>query len=422
MNHVMVALLLSATLSGCATYQGRVSQARQTLLAGQCAEAVPQFSELTERSANDRLLFLMEEASALQICGEYEKSNEKFLEADRLSEQIDYHSVSRIAGATLLNEEMIQYKGDTFEKLFINASAALNYLQLGQYESALVEVRRINEKHRKFSTEDKKNFELNSFSQYISGLIWEIEGQFDDACIAYRAAYEIDLTFRQVGLDMLTACWRARRDQEFSLLEKKVQPTATELALIKSSRPSRNKKTKAKINDEVILIYLQGLGPRKVQSRGDRVDPYLSPTHTIQKRVSVRYTDTTGEELVQRSEIVYHVEKAAMATLEAEMSSLVARRLGARVAKEVVADQIRQKDKALGQLAWFVMVAAERADLRNWTLLPETIQVVRLKNIDRSRPLKIEALAYGDSVVGELQGPDLSESKARRVYLIRTIK
>ena len=61
----------------------------------------------------------------IKDCKDYKKSNEVFLKADKLSEQIDYQSVSRVAGATLLNEEMVQYKGDTFEKLFINASAAL---------------------------------------------------------------------------------------------------------------------------------------------------------------------------------------------------------------------------------------------------------------------------------------------------------
>jgi hypothetical protein len=81
------------------------------------------------------------------------------LKADRLSEQVDYQSVSRIAGSLALNEEMVQYKGDTFEKFFINAYLAMNFLALGDFDSALVEARRINQKYLKFRAEEAKSFQ-----------------------------------------------------------------------------------------------------------------------------------------------------------------------------------------------------------------------------------------------------------------------
>ncbi len=392
-------------LAACATHPSRIAGAKLQLLNGECTPALQSLWELTQQNSDDQLLYLMEYGSALQICGDFQKSNQVFLMADKLSEQVDYHSVSNIAGATLLNEEMIQYKGDIFERLFINASAALNYVQLGQLDDAMVEIRRINEKYRKFSTEEKSSFELNSFSQYLSGLLYETDKKYDDACISYQAAYKLDPVYRQVALDALSACWRAKRTMEYELLIKTVSPTETETAYIKR-----------KTTGEITLLYLQGLGPQKYPRRDDSFYPYLAPTHSFTQRMQIVFENTS---LV--SEPVYSVEKAAIATLEADYSALAGRRLAARVAKEVVADQIRQKDKTLGNLALLVMVVAERADLRNWTLLPQTLQVLRIQP-----PAHAKIRVYGIDLVGnrsqEFAELDLSLTPKKKIYVLRSIK
>jgi uncharacterized protein len=397
-------------MASCATYQGRIAAAKKELTAGDCENSLKSFEKLAADGGGDQLLYLLEEGSALQVCKDYQKSNQIFLQADQLSEQVDYQSLSRDLGATLLNEEMIQYKGDTFEKLFINASAALNYLELGQFDEAMVEVRRIDEKYNKFTAEEKNSYELNSFAQYLSGLVWEVSKNYDDACISYQAAYKLDMSFRDVGLDMLSACWRAKRYQEFDRLTKTVNPGEDELKYIK-----------IKNKNEVIVIYLQGLGPQKTQRPDNRIYPKLVPTATSIKKLMAVFQDENGTEQSKMSQPIYSVEKSAIATLEADYSSLVARRLGARVAKEVVADQIRQKDKTLGNIAWLVMVASERADLRNWTLLPETVQVMRLNAAPGSK-IKLTGLNGFQAEAEVLPEIDLSLSDKKKIYLVRTIK
>lgn len=402
--------LLLLLLSGCATYQNRIAEARQDLLQNRCDPAVKTFSELGDKNDGDKLLYLMEEGSALQICGRYEDSNIVLISADKLSEQVDYYSVSRITGATLLNEEMIQYKGDSFENLFINATTALNYIQLNQLDEALVEVRRIDEKYNKLANEEKNSYELNSFAQYLSGLLWEKTGHFDDACISYKNSYKLDSTYRQVGLDLLSACWRAHRRMDYKEMTDLIHPSDDETKAIK-----------AKKKNEIVLVYLQGLGPRKAMVPGDQIYPHLLPTPNKIKKISVSYIKKNGEQGETKSQGIYSVEKAAIATLEADSTALAARRVGARVAKEVLADQIRQKDKALGNIAWLVMVASERPDLRNWTLLPESVQVVRVDAAPDSK-IEIAALDQNGDVVESLAPIDLSIKPRQKIYLLRTIK
>ena len=144
MKIVLIGVLIA--LSGCATYQNKVAPARDLLSNRQCEPALKTLEDLSNVVDGDQLVHLLDYAGALQVCGDYKKSNQIFLKAEKLADEIDYHSVSRLAGATLMNEEMVQYKGDTFEKLFLNVSLALNFMQLGQFESALVEVRKINQK------------------------------------------------------------------------------------------------------------------------------------------------------------------------------------------------------------------------------------------------------------------------------------
>lgn len=405
----LIAICCVLILGSCATYQGSVSPIKQNLILGNCDLALKTLEEKSGKENDDQLLYLMEYGSALQICKDYKKSNTVFQMADALSERIDFHSVSRVVGATLLNEELIQYKGDKFEKIFINALAALNYLELGRADDAMVEVRRINEKYLRFSAEEKKSFELNSFSKYLSGLVWEADQRYDDACIDYRQAYDLDKSFRAVGLDMLTACWRARRQQEFAALVKQLNPTASEIQY-----------AKRKSKKEIILVYLQGWGPQKATRRNDALFPVLAPTPSLTKKLGVEWQASAGIQ-VQKSEMVYNVESAAMATLEADYNSLAGRRFGARIAKEVVADQIRQKDKTLGDVAWIIMVASEHADLRNWTFLPESIQVVRI-DPENATTLKLTGYDRSDSVSENFEDIDLSLHPGKKIYLVRSIK
>lgn len=398
-------------LASCATHQNLIAPIQQEIVQGRCPQAVASLQPLAEKPSDDQLLYLLEYGSALQICQQYSLSNEALLKANQLSEEIDFVSLSRSVGATLFNEQMLQYKGDKFEKLFINALAALNFLELDQLDSAMVEVRRINEKTKKYSNENSKSFELNSFANYLSGLVYELDKKYDDACISYKDSYMLDSTYRNVALDMLTACWRAQRFQEFSALVKKINASDEEISYAKQS---------LKNNKEIIILFMQGWGPKKATRHDDVVYPILRPTLSLTQKLIVT-TDAEVDSQIKISEPIYSVEKAAIATLEDDYSALGARRIGARVAKEVVADQIRQKDKAMGDLAWLIMVASERADLRNWSLLPQTIHVVRLK-VNNVKSLNLIGQGYDGKTTEDLGIIDLDLYPNKKVFLVKSLK
>ena len=227
----------------------------------------------------------------------------------------------------------------------------------------------------------------------------------------------MDGGFKPVMLDMLTACWRAKRSMEYNGLVKKTGATTEDIQY--SKRGLKKKKR------EIILVFLQGWGPQKTIQPGARSFARLLPSASLTKKLQVSFEaaneNPSGQTSPLLSRVVYSVERSAIATLEADINSLAARRLGARVAKEVVADQIRQKDKALGDLAWLVMVASERADLRNWSLLPETVQVLRLQVGENDSHIKLSGLGFGDQVSEDLGTIDLSDEPQKNIYLIRSL-
>lgn len=356
----------------CATYQNKISESRNFLQQGNFDLALSKLRPLAENESNDQLIYLLDYSTALRMAGKYSESNKNFLEADKFAELQDYHSVSKVAGSMLFNEEMVQYKGDTFEKIFINAYVALNYLELGDLERAAVQARRINEKFTLYRTEEKQKFELNPFSKYLTAVIWEAEQNWDNAYISYSAAYDLDPNISGIHEDLIRTAKKSRRENEL----KKWKNAFPEV----QEKPEWSQKNIG----ELVVFFEQGWGPRKDFSPADHRVPILRPTSSLTQRarltIKAEGNLSSAEDQNQSflSSVVYDTESAAIKTLQEDAASLLARRLAAFATKEIVSDQIRQKNELLGALSNIVMHVSERADLRQWSTLPQTIQVIRV--------------------------------------------
>ena len=239
-------LVVCLLLAGCATYQSKVFKSRQLVESGQISEATSQLKVLADQEGDDQLIYVLDYATLLQYAGDFKESNQYFFKALKLIDQFDYQSVSRVSGSLLFNEEMVQYKGDTFEKIFVNAFLALNFLELNDLDSALVETRRINQKYQTYRQEEKKNFEMNSFATYLSAMIWEADGKYDDAYIAYKDAYKIDKNIGTIDDDLVRTAKKSQRMDDYKKLK-------AEFSQVKED-PSWYDKSQG----EVIVIFQNG--------------------------------------------------------------------------------------------------------------------------------------------------------------------
>lgn len=147
------------------------------------------------KKPRNKLLFLMEKGKTSHLIGDYENSNLYFNEADQLLENGMGGAMDAVVG-TLVNPMTQVYKGEDFEKFMIHYYKALNYVYLNRTEDAIVEARRITlqsqEQSDKFNDKESR-YSKDAFSLMLQGLIYEHDGDINNAFIAYRNAAEVYL-------------------------------------------------------------------------------------------------------------------------------------------------------------------------------------------------------------------------------------
>lgn len=373
----------------CATHQIRVGEARRSLVRGDPAKSAELLKPMAMKEDDNQLVFLLEYATALQLAGQYEESNKMFLLADKMSEVQDYHSVSNITASLLFSEQMVQYKGEDYEKVLINAFAAINYLALNDLEDALVEARRLNEKLNKYKNEAKLPYEQNAFARYASAMAWESSGKWDDAYIDYLECYKLNPSLLALRADLIRLAKMSNRMEDFSKWKK--QFPAVEY----------NKNWDDKNYGEIVLIYQQGWGPVKRPDPLHPRYPRLFPQYSQTKKANLR---VEGQANVP-SEEVYDISETSIKNFNDQLGALIAKRVAGFAAKEIVADQIRQKNGALGDLAYLAMHISDQADTRHWSILPETLQTARIRLPAGEYRVSVEGLDASGSPTGENMEP-----------------
>lgn len=400
----------AAIIVGCATHQQKIAKPITLLKEGKFQEAIEILKPLADKASDDQLLYLMELGSAYQMAGQYEESNKVFIRADKLTEIQDYHSVSNLTLATLGSEEMVQYKGESYEKLLINVSLALNFAMMGKLDDALVECRRINEKILLMRQNNRKDYEDVPFASYLSGLLWEADQKYDDAIISMESSYAKNPNLPFIEEDLIRLSKKSHRDESYRKWKK-------QFSQIKENPDWYNKN-----KGEVIIFIMQGWGPHKTTSFNDHRMPTLRPTFSQTKFVRASLSsDSLKKNLIESSVIAYDIERAAIETLNADYAALVARRLAAYAAKEVVADQIRQKDELLGLVALIGMHLSDRADLRQWTTLPQTLQILRFWVDPGEYNLNLQGLDQSQSPTDQLSVKINAKSGRKTFYFWRPL-
>jgi hypothetical protein len=81
-------------------------------------------------------------------------------------------------------------------KCWVHYYKALNYLQLGNVEEAIVEARRldlVSAQNLADANNKEKKYGLDPFGLIIMGLLYEVDNDYNNAFIAYRNAREVYL-------------------------------------------------------------------------------------------------------------------------------------------------------------------------------------------------------------------------------------
>ncbi|MBI9105625.1 MAG: hypothetical protein JEZ04_02710 [Spirochaetales bacterium] len=203
---IIVIVLLSVSCASMRTSQSQYVEAevhvrQRNYLA---AAAIIEESKGKTYQEKERVLYYLDLGMLYHYAGKYEESNSALSEAEYGIEELYTQSISKAIGSGLLNDNALDYDGEVYEDLYINIFKSLNYIALDDTESALVEVRRVNNKlnllQDKYnlmydqysrSSESSKavvpkvinEFHNDALARYIGCVLYRNMGDWDDARI-----------------------------------------------------------------------------------------------------------------------------------------------------------------------------------------------------------------------------------------------
>jgi len=403
-------LAVMALLSGCATnsifssYPSQVENIKLQVSVGDFSGAQ---AALAKKSMGaDKMLYLMERGRISQMAGDTETSIRDFqvvleeFEAKEEAAKITASGVASGASAVMLNENAIPYEGDVYERVFVHSFQALNFLGEQNIEAAAIEVRRANleQKLALLDNEDEvieaeeddearilngnkgyeskfsslttmagtvKNSFQNAYSFYISGLIYEINGDANDAYIDYKKALEIYPNNSYLRGDVARLAKRLSMNEDFEQIKDSV--TAERMAF-----PGVGE-------GKLVVLYEQGYVPERQEVNvlidlmgvpNNMVFPTYHDHALLSRPLNILLA---GEHLGETETVVQPSAMAAKALSERIPAMIV--RQGLRIiAREKLKDN--QVGGTFGALAGLGQLLLNRADLRSWLTLPAEVQIM----------------------------------------------
>ncbi len=367
--------------------------------------------EGNKRSRN-RLLFLLEQGFVQRQSGYLRASNRSWLEADQLMEDFRKKQGSEML-ALISNPMMKPYQAEDAEFVLVHYYLALNFLELKEFESALVECRRIQLRMQELEDKykGKNRYSCDAFVLMLSGMIYEAMGNSNDAFIAYRNAYN---------------CYQEVAKKQFDTeapqsLKEDILRTARKNGFL-DELDRYEKEWGIQWNPdtlrsaEIIILVNHGLGPVKaenslsffmVQGAGGVVNftdesgtlnfPFMMPSSSEEKsalgrvqslRIAFpkyvtrdkRYDQlelTMGGQVFPLA-VVENVNAIAFQSLEDRKARELGNSLMRLAVKKGIEMALREQDQTLGAIVGLAGAISEKADTRHWQTLPYEVLMKRI--------------------------------------------
>lgn len=370
-------------LSACATsYENTALKSWDLMRDGRADEALKIY-EKDVSDSKEALLRLMDEGILLRAARRFEESNQKFFAAAKIIEMNGYLSLGEQTLTLFTNEKQSTYQGEDFEKVLVHLYLGMNFLELKQTDEALVESRRVNEILYKMISEAHRPYELNAFARYMGALLFEVEGDDNDAYVALKNTLKIDPSlakrFEPLTVDLMRLAKRMGFLEDFDAYKKEFGSELAERAV----------KLVEQKSGSVVLLFESGKSPRKystkerrsTMNRGGTSEDVLLPVAYYQLRhYQVHAVRLKINDEVAKSAVLNDVEMTAVRHLQDRMGRAMAKALASAAAKVGVATAVgvASKSKDLGILVGLGLLLASEADTRSWLLLPAKLQIAKI--------------------------------------------
>lgn len=162
---------------------------RQSFADGRFAEALGLVSPKGRFAPRDELLAALYRASALYYAGRFDTSGVTLDRAAVLADDRYTKSVSKNVLAAVTNDGVLPYEPSRTERLMMNYYGMLDFLRRGNAAGAAVEARRVSALLESFdSRKDSVDARTRALLNYLAGAAFEAAGEKNDAAVSYRVA------------------------------------------------------------------------------------------------------------------------------------------------------------------------------------------------------------------------------------------
>ena len=327
----------------------------------------------------DEVLWLLDRGVLLYYQGKYKESIQAFNNAERRMDELFQISLSQQAASLLVNDNITTYAGEDFENVMLNIYKALSFAQLGNFQGAQVESRKLNEKLNYIRSKQQglfsASYQEDAFARLLSGVFYELGGRradLNDAFISNKKSLELyqgefGKRFGVVPPNVLKANLLATApilgQREFNRWRKRF-PKQKFVTI-----PQRRNHTR------VYFVHFAGKPPQKENV----FIPYLYKNYQLNlavpayKKRSYRIDGSriiANNKPITRLESVHPTGEIASRNLNDRYPLILARAAARQVARNAVVDNDNQ-GSALAALVGNLIL--ERADLRSWQTLPDKV-------------------------------------------------
>lgn len=429
-KNIVIPLSLTIFLFySCASYYQKSFEFQRDFASGSLQSA-KSFLEHNKKASEkkDRLLYFFDRGVVEQMLGNYKESNFYFEEAYIYLEN-EGRSLGNDLVGMIANPMLKPYSAEDFERVMLHYYKAINFIQLNDLDAALVEIRRINIKLNELNDQyegKKYRYKQDAFAHNLMGIVYEAQGDINNAFIAYRNALETydSIYVKEFGVNAP------------SQLKRDLLRTSKQLGF-RSEYNRYNDQfqleefPRSKEQGEVIIFWLNGLGPVKGEfslnlatldgnngqfTFANEQEGFSIPYNTSTQNVANQSSDFSDLKFVRmtipkyRARIPYYqsaaildsnftllsslekvqdVEQIAFANLQDRMIREISKSIGRLAIKQAAELAAREKNEDLGAALSILNAVTEKADTRNWQTLPNSISYSRLYLDEGKHKLKM---------------------------------
>ncbi len=390
---------------------------------GHYAQAVDVLQKARPAYSNSAALLGMELGLLQHQAKQWQASNRAFAKADTLLEGLFTRSIVTQTGSLLSNENVVSYRGEASEAVMIHIYKGLNYVQLGDINAALVEMRRMDEKltyiDRKNGASSGWSYREDAFGRWVSGLLYETAGgrtNLNDAHIAYKKALDAYAKHYppqqapQIVLQNLLSSAIALGPREVTRLRKRY----AEVPYV----PLAQKRQNAVLT----WIHFAGRSPIKRETR-IRAASSAGWVHIALPRYSRRSYRIhgsrvrVGDKMGQSLELVGDIGTLAERNLSKALPAITLKAIARVVSKQQLARAAKRSTSNESNAALLALVgnvysvASESADLRSWSSLPDKVFISQVVVPPGEHHMRVD---YLSAQGGKVRSQDLGLLKAQK--------